>query len=483
MKNKYLLTIVPLIFLFITASSQELISYEEQLYLDKATIQASLGISANYDVRVFKIIYSTLDVFMEKDTVSGILAVPLDPYVKFPFLIYDHGTVADRYSVPSEGSTEQLIAVGIAAQGYLCAAPDYVGLGVSEGLHPYLHPDTEARAGIDLVKAVKNLEETESIFYNEQLFVTGYSQGGHAAMATIKYLQQSGEMQVTAAAPMSGPYSVSEVMKTFTLGDEEYFFVAYLISVSLTTIHAYPDLMTGVEIEDIIREEYHDLVQRFIDEEINLFEMNDQIIMTLAEDGGQVLARRILKDGVYDALVSEQEYPLNQALRKLDVNDWIPQMPVKMFYCEADDQVSYINATYTDSLMNAQGATDVSSESVIAFADHSTCAYPAILKMMGYFSDFQEIIPVSTRDDINNDVSLNIWPNPASDQLNIHLGGNNLNECHIGVFDINGSLMFEASGSVTNRALDISALRPGMYYVRVIDRKGISTSRRFIISG
>jgi hypothetical protein len=42
---------------------------------------------------------------------------------------------------------------------------------------------------------------------NGQLFVTGYSEGGHVAMATERALQAAGAT-VTAAAPMSGPYAL-----------------------------------------------------------------------------------------------------------------------------------------------------------------------------------------------------------------------------------------------------------------------------------
>ena len=41
-----------------------------------------------------------------------------------------------------------------------------------------------------------------------KLFLSGYSQGGHVAMATHRAMQAAG-MPVTASAPMSGPYALS----------------------------------------------------------------------------------------------------------------------------------------------------------------------------------------------------------------------------------------------------------------------------------
>jgi pimeloyl-ACP methyl ester carboxylesterase len=337
MMKKCIYSLLLVMVVFATGKTQELITYEEQGLYSKALISLALGLPADYDVTVYRIVYTTQDVFNKPDTASGIIAVPVDPLAKFPVLLYDHGTVADRFDVPSEGSYEQFFAVGLASQGYMCVAPDYIGLGISDGLHPYVHPESEAQAGIDLIHAVKELSDVAPIYFNEQLFITGYSQGGHAAMATSKILQETGEMTVTASAPMSGPYSISNVMKSFTLGEEEYFFCAYLGSVSLTAIYAYPDLMAGITIEDLFLPEYAELVRRFEAEELDLFVVNDLMIDRLSQNGGQVLPRRMFKEDVLESVWNDPEYPLNQALERMDVHDWVPEMPLKMLYCTADD--------------------------------------------------------------------------------------------------------------------------------------------------
>ena len=50
---------------------------------------------------------------------------------------------------------------------------------------------------------------------NSQVFLTGYSQGGHACMATHKYIHENSlqsEFDVIASAPCSGPYDLSGIM-------------------------------------------------------------------------------------------------------------------------------------------------------------------------------------------------------------------------------------------------------------------------------
>src|SRR6202167_5336628 len=51
-----------------------------------------------------------------------------------------------------------------------------------------------------------------------QLFITGYSQGGYVAMATHRAMQTAG-MNVTAAAPMSGPYALAAFVDAVFYGE------------------------------------------------------------------------------------------------------------------------------------------------------------------------------------------------------------------------------------------------------------------------
>src|ERR1700761_6275732 len=51
-----------------------------------------------------------------------------------------------------------------------------------------------------------------------KLFVTGYSQGGYVAMATVRALQAAG-VTVTASAPMSGPYALEAFGDSIFLGN------------------------------------------------------------------------------------------------------------------------------------------------------------------------------------------------------------------------------------------------------------------------
>lgn len=484
MKKVFLTCLVLFIFSGFSIS-QELILMQKIRTFTKSELSSIFFIEALYNVDVYRIHYTTTNTFEQKDTASGVLCLPVKVNTVFPILIYDHGTVSDRYDVPSFGSYEQSISAVFASFGYITVAPDYIGLGISKGLHPYVHPESEARASIDLVLAVKNIGNLENFHYNDQLFITGYSQGGHAAMATFKTLSETAEMEVTAVAPMSGPYSISKEMKKFTFGDTEYFFCAYLGNVLLTAKYVYPELFTDLEIEDFLNPDYAAMVRKFEQEGIDLDELNDQMIAKLRQNNGKVLPKRMFIDSVATAFLTDYNHPLNQALRKMDVCDWKPEKPVKMLYCTNDDQVTYRNAVYTDSLMQANGSETVFSADVYSLGNHGTCFYPAAVALRTFFWQFQEIGTVGTTE--MEDSSVAFWPNPANDVLYFERKNldNHDSEILIKLYNTAGQMLDtqKVFGNDQKKcSIDIAHLKSGLYIVSFSNEKGMNEIHKLVKS-
>ena len=465
---------------------QEVISYQKVKTMTKQEIQGTLFIPAKYDVDVYNIIYTSKKLNFKKDTASGILAVAKNPAFKFPVAVYDHGTVGNRDEVPSKGSDEQFIAIAIASYGYHCVAPDYIGLGISKGIHPYVNPESEAWASIDLINASYSLSGAEPFYFNDQVFVTGYSQGGHAAMATAFAIEQRkikhvDSMVLTAAAPMSGPYSISREMKAFTMGDEEYFFCAYLGSVFLSAKEAHFDLLDATTVEDIFKPEFASLVRKFESETLDLFEVNDIMISLLSENGGKVLPKRMFRDEVRDDILTNPNNPLQLALERMDICNWVPLAPIKMIYCKADDQVTYRNTIYTDSLMKVNGALKVSIQDVLSSGDHGQCFYPALLNMITFFNSFQKIDPFLSVGNLNDEIQ--IWPNPASNVVNI----SNLNKINqgfeISLFDCFGNELKQTVVKAVsdNFELKIADIPSGIYIMSIIDENGVLGTKKLSV--
>ena len=101
----------------------------------------------------------------------------------FPLCSYQHGTITERYEVPSFEGGELFLGIVFAPGGYVVCMPDYLGLGLGEGLHPYCHAKSEATATVDMLRATRQVCDEQDIHLNDQTFLFGYSQGGHATMA------------------------------------------------------------------------------------------------------------------------------------------------------------------------------------------------------------------------------------------------------------------------------------------------------------
>ena len=167
--------------------------------------------------------YGTVGGANEKTTASAVLMVPTGSNSACtdarPIVEYAHGTNITRsYNLanltdPSNAAYNEAVSLAAiyAAQGYIVVAPNYAGYDSSPlPYHPYLNADQQSKDMIDALAAAKAALPTliTPVTTNGRLFITGYSQGGHVAMATQRAMQNLG-IPVTGAAPLSGPYALA----------------------------------------------------------------------------------------------------------------------------------------------------------------------------------------------------------------------------------------------------------------------------------
>ncbi len=134
---------------------------------------------------------------------------------KRPIVLYAHGTTTSKtfnmaaLTDPNNAAFGEasLVAATFAAQGYVVIAPNYAGYDTSTlSYHPYVNYKQQSQEMIDALRAGR--AALPDGLDSGKLFVTGYSEGGYVAMATLKAMDAS-RMPVTAGAPMSGPYSLA----------------------------------------------------------------------------------------------------------------------------------------------------------------------------------------------------------------------------------------------------------------------------------
>jgi len=457
------------LFLFafaLTAQAQSLI---EATFIDNMTefeIQTEYGVPSFFmknGVNLYKITYNTPDIDGNMSVASGLVAIP-DTDSRHPLLCYQHGTVGSREEVPSNLAGDP-IAVILGSFGYVASSADFLGLGDSPGPHPYVHAATEASAGIDMLFAVQELMEQpeQTAKLNDQLFITGYSQGGHAAAAVHREIQQNyaDEFTVTASAPMSGPYSISGAMRDLILDDSEYFSTAYIPNTMLS-FNAVYDIADSTE--DFFKPEYAAKVDMFAAEEITLWELEVELQALLQTNEGGSYPKRMLQDTLVIAVESNPNHPVNLALEDNDVVDWSPDAPTRLFYCMADDQVPFENSLIAETTMNAAGAPDLLSEDLDSDANFTACVSPALIATRAFFSQFQQITGVSEEAQTLSNISVS--PNPTTDFIQVNwLAQENLNGV-ITIYNIAGEVLVTTKATPNGvNTIDVRHLAEGIYYV------------------
>ena len=250
--------------------ASELRSWLSQFPSDQ---QALIGQPA-CGVRVAKFEYETVGGENELTNASGALMVPYGPSHRChgarPIVLYAHGTAIDRAAdlsaiTDSKNSAHRLarrLALLFAAQGYIVIAPNYAGYDVSRLTYaPYLNETQQARDMLDGLAAGRSrlARIHRWVRDNGKLFVTGYSQGGYVAMATLKALDAQGR-PATAGAPLSGPYALAAAGDEVFLGHPNFGASVYLSMIANSYAHL---AQNAIRLEDIFNPRYADAPRLF----------------------------------------------------------------------------------------------------------------------------------------------------------------------------------------------------------------------------
>ena len=468
------------LFLTTALSAQNLVSTTLLGTKTQSQLLSTFGVPfIQYGVKYYRITYTTTDVQNALDTVSGLLVVPNNPNKIFPRVVYQHGTSGSKNDVPSftTNGGEGQVGLLFGGLGYVALLPDYLGLGVSDGFHPYVHAASEASVALDMLRAETAFEALNPVLTNDQLFITGYSQGGHAAMALHRNIEQehADEFTVTAAAPLSGPYSLSGAMRHLILTDTVYYYPAYIPNTALSFQTVYGNIFT--QMTDIFKPVYANLITPFFNGTKTLSALNTQLITALTNNEGSCRPYRMLQDSVVQAISNDPNHPINVALRANDTyNNWTPQAPMRLFYCMADDQVPFMNSIIARDTLTAAGAPDFLASDVNPAADHGDCFDPAMTSTVLFFLGFQQIGTVSTSDPSEKD-RLEMAPNPAHDVLTVK---NLPKDGMLEIIDYQGKRMFSARVQAGNTTLQLTDVPNGIYVAKY-SAGGVMRMERLVI--
>ncbi len=434
----------------------------------------------NYDIELYKVVYRTPAARGDSLTsASGLAMFPVNDSLCFPLLNYNHGT----YFYGDELSTlgfEWFLGVPMTTGGYVMSMPDYLGYGETplDHPHPYLHSQTEASASIDMMRATRQLCQIKGVGLSEEVFLGGYSQGGHVTLATQREIEAnlSSEFKLVAVGAGGGPYDMSQTTRNeFLSGNSGNSFFLGFIMTSYQFV--YGDLWQNPS--EAFVSPYDSLLPLYFDRTVS-----PRPNVQFPSSAIDMIQGTYIQNAFGDSL-----HPINVAIRDNDLLNWKPENDLRLYYCEADEIVPFKNALIALDSFVARGATQVSAISIDPNLDHASCSIPTFLQIKLWFDGLRQscVLPFLQKDSLKAQVKLDslataavqaglitrikVFPNPANTEAFVYIP-EKLGISSISLTNAQGQEIrqIEVNSSTTRGSkvrLDLNALSKGIYWVRI----------------
>ena len=304
----------------------------------------------HYGVDGYRVLYRTIAVDGSPATASGLIVLPRRAARTLRTVEFDHGTDVLRRGAPSFNpqSDGQLTGLVAASAGFAAVAPDYLGLGAGPGHHPFLHAASEASASLDLLRASLAIAARHGHRLDPRVFVTGFSQGGQAAMALGRVLQQGADprLRLGALAPVSGTYDIADAELPAMFSGQiapksATFYLPYLLLAWNRIYHLYQRPAQA------FRPPYDHTMPILYDG----YHTDNQATVGDAPTIRALLTPRFLR---------LLHHPAGGLLRGLRINDatcdWHPNVPVRLYAARGDRDSVIANARHCQAALAAHGA-------------------------------------------------------------------------------------------------------------------------------
>ncbi|MCE4564822.1 alpha/beta fold hydrolase [Maribellus sp. CM-23] len=333
-------------------------------------------------VDVYKITYNTT---FEGETVvaSGLVCVPKTPG-DYPLMSFQNGTNTLHDAAPTEAPNSDLFKVleMMASSGFVIAIPDYLGFGASDDMfHPYLHAESTVQSVTDMLRAVKEfVEEKGTVTLNNDLYITGYSQGGWSTMQLQKAIetQYSGEFNLKASACGAGPYNISTVTEVVTTATEYPmpYFLAYLYN-------SYAELDMETPMDSVFQEVYADKIPGLFDGNHSGAQINDSLTTVVAD----LFQPNFVANWKTGATFAS----LREMLSENSIEGYNTQVPTMLLHGTAD---TYVPPILSSNLHQQFMDKGVSAELVklvpLSGLDHTGAIMPAELAAIAWFIQLRD---------------------------------------------------------------------------------------------
>lgn len=303
---------------------------------------------------------------------TGLLGIPRRHQARTS-VMWLNGTNPTRSEAPSAGGLVGLLVSAVfAGSGHLLLAPDYIGLGTSDTYHPYMHTVSTVDAATDFVRAVASYCEREGIDWSPRLMLVGYSQGAHGVAVLQRALEAApiDEAEVLAVASIAPPLDLANVTLPWALEGRAPSHSTYLAYVAHSYARAY-----GRPLESLLSDDAATLVDELFDG----LHSGDEIASRLPPT-----PRPMFREGWVDDYLAGGNSWFRGALEENEAVGWAPRAPLRLFYGDADVDVSPDDALLGAEEMRRRGG-NVETVAVGEF-DHGSVVYHAVPLVQEWFS-------------------------------------------------------------------------------------------------
>ena len=357
--------------------------------------------SVNYSVEGYKVKYMTVNENGSLVEASGAIFLPVNTSCPLPILSWQHGTIVEDDAAPSENIDNQYIGVVAASHGYIVLMSDYLGLGSGQGFHNYCHSKTEASSVIDLILSSKDFANSLNIEISNQLFLMGYSQGGHATMAAVREIEESfsESLVITSSCPMAGPYSMSDAQ--LDMINNIYPNPGYFPYVIFAYQNVYGNLYNNPS--EILKPGFDELFEMY-NGEYSMSQINQQIWSIAFDiygiDSDSFTPLDMLNENYYNDFLINDNHPFRLALKDNDLIDFTPNSPLRLIHCNGDLDVSFQNSVlaYQSFQENALEEIDLLDGGNFS---HGDCALMSIVAAKLYFDTKAIFCDITIEESLN----------------------------------------------------------------------------------
>ncbi len=343
-----------------------------------------------YGIDAYRVIYQTVNATGQPVRASGLVVFPAASPRQLRLVSFATGTSTYKLNVPStfgldaarDGLEGRWSSMLFASAGFAVAEPDYVGMGQGTGPIEYMVARSMATASLDVLTAARALAARHGYQLDPGVLAAGLSEGGSAAMALGRALQQgqSPFFRLTALAPISSPLDLAgaELPGVFNgqvAAEAAHYYLGYLLTSWNPLYHLYSSPSAAFQ------QPYAARVQGLYDGS----HQDQQVLAALPP------LSRLLTPAYLRLL----QHPTGKLLRALNANStcfgWTPRVPVRLYAASGDSQGPPVNSVDCLQAIRARGgdASLIGLGSVAKFGinGHFVSAFLALPKIVRWFAD------------------------------------------------------------------------------------------------